>query len=383
MDAKLYHGLSRRELYELLWAKPASEVAKKIGVSVTALTSACRRLRIPKPTKAERRRLAEGRKVRRPALLSFGLKELAESAEEERWYSTLNSRTRTWLARAKMESLPQALQLELHSKIPPVIRRELGQFQYTEQLNAGIDPRGPLSSEGIQQRLTNGGLLFGGLRPGEPWAFLSLAYVRDGWVLCARRGAVFLRGFEQEKDYMARLTGFEKVYVPPIRRPQCWFGVLQLTGFEKMEEDVDLSREIFGLDHRSLLSVLDAYERVTRSSEDRGVLRINYSKQDRACDLSGKLIPARFPSIEIGDVGPVGTTISLEGFYDVLAMLTGDGKTGTKMISALEEAGVDAAVWSMIRLRRDIWPWSPVTYRWYIDFKVASWRHPRPPAKAP
>jgi hypothetical protein len=191
-----------------------------------------------------------------------------------------------------------------------------------------------------------------------------------------------MRGFEQEGDYIARLTGFEKVYVPPIRRPQCWFGVLKVTGFEKMEEDVALSREIFGLDHRSLLSVLNAYARVTRSSEDRGVLRINYSKQDRECDLSGKLIPARFPSIEIGDVGPVGTTISLEGFYDVLAMLTGDGKTGRKMVSALEEAGVEAAVWSMIRLRRAIRPWSPVSYRWYIDFKVASRRNSRTPAKA-
>jgi hypothetical protein len=162
-------------------------------VSVKALTSACAKLRIPRPTRAERSGSVEGGKIRKPALLSFGLKGPAESAEEERWYSTLNSRTRTWLASTKIGSMSQVLRLELDSKIPPIVRRELGQFQYGEQLNAGIDPRGPLSSEGIQQRLINGGLLFGGMRPDESWAFLSLRQVRDGWGLCARRGSVFLQ----------------------------------------------------------------------------------------------------------------------------------------------------------------------------------------------
>jgi hypothetical protein len=79
--------------------------------------------------------------------------------------------------------------------------------------------------------------------------FLSLGHIRDGWVLCARRGSVFLRGLEQERDYIANMIGFDKVYVPPIRRPQCWFAVLKPIGFEQMGEDLDLSREIFGLDY--------------------------------------------------------------------------------------------------------------------------------------
>ena len=136
MDAKLYHGLSRRELYELLWSEPAYEVAKEIGVSVKALRSACTKLRIPKPTRPQRKILVEGGKVRKPILPSFGLKGTAASAEEERWYSTLNSRTRIWLARAKIGSIQQVLQSELNSRIPPIVRRELGQFQYAKQLFA-------------------------------------------------------------------------------------------------------------------------------------------------------------------------------------------------------------------------------------------------------
>ena len=74
-----------------------------------------------------------------------------------------------------------------------------------------------------------------------------------------------------------------------------------------MGEDVNLSRELFGLDYKSLQSLLDAYERVTRSSEKSGLLNITYSKQDSECDISGRLIPARFPCIEIVDiVGTVG-----------------------------------------------------------------------------
>lgn len=128
---------------------------------------------------------------------------------------------------------------------------------------------------------------------------------------------------------------------------------------------------IFGLDYASLQSVLDAYERVTRSTEKSGALKITYSKSDSRCQISGKVIPARFPHIEIVDVVSVGTKMSLQAFFDLLALLTGDGKKGGRMVRAFEESGVDPSVWSMIWVRGDIRPWG--SWR-YIELKVEGWR---------
>jgi hypothetical protein len=95
----------------------------------------------------------------------------AGSPEEEKWYSTLNARTRRWLEKAKIESVPEVLQLELHSRIPRSVRRELGEFQYAEQIKGGFDPRRPLDAEEIRLRLMNGGLLSGGIHIGRTWPF--------------------------------------------------------------------------------------------------------------------------------------------------------------------------------------------------------------------
>src|ERR1700737_501998 len=142
----------------LLWLKPAMAVAKQIGVSKTSLLRVCKRLRIPKPTKAQRRTLTRGEKVRSPALPSFGLTSVGASPEEEEWYFTLKPRTPRWLARAKVRSIAQVLQLELHSRIPTSVRREIGDFEYSEQIKGGFDPRTPLNRDERQMRLMNGGL---------------------------------------------------------------------------------------------------------------------------------------------------------------------------------------------------------------------------------
>jgi hypothetical protein len=374
MNGNLYRGLSRLELYELLWCEPAMAVAKQIGVSKTSLLRVCKRLRIPKPTKAQRRRLTRGEKVQRPALLSFGLLSVGASPEEEEWYFTLKPRTRRWLARAKVRSIAQVLQLELNFRIPTSVRREIGDFQYSEQIKGGFDPRTPLNRDERQMRLMNGGLLSGGMHPGRPWSFLSLGEVFDGWVLCARGGSIFLQGFneiqQRGRDYIGDIPGFKDSYVPRIHRPKCWFGVLNRTGFERTGEDLNLSRAIFGLDYASLQSVLDAYERVTRSSEGSGALKITYAKSDSSCQISGKVIPARFPYIEIKDVASVGTKMSLEAFFDLLALLTSEGKKGGRMVRAFQESGVDPGVWSMIWARGDIRPWGSWSFERYIELKV-------------
>jgi hypothetical protein len=377
-NGNLYRGLSRLELYELVWSKPATAVAKQIGVDKTSVLRVCKRLRIPKPTKAQRSRLARGEKARKPALPSFGLTSGGVSPEEEAWYFTLKPRTRRWLARAKVRSIEQVLQLELHSRIPTSVRRELGDFQYSEQIKGEFDPRTPLNRDDREKRLMHGGLLSGGMHPGEPWSFLSLGEVFDGWVLCARGGSIFLQGFneiqQRGQDYIADITGFKESFIPRIHRPKCWFGGLTRTGFEKIAEDLALSRAIFGLDYASLQSVLYAYERVTRSSEGSGALKISYANQDSPCQISGKVIPARFPYIENMDVTSVGTKMSLEAFFDFLALLTGDGKKGGRMVRAFEEFGVDPSIWSMIWVRGDIRPWGSWSYARYMELKVRGWQ---------
>jgi hypothetical protein len=84
-----------------------------------------------------------------------------------------------------VRSIAQVLQFELHSRIPTSVRREIGGFQYSEQIKGGFDPRTPLNRDERQTRLMNGGLLSERMHSGGLCSFLSLGEVFDGWVLCA------------------------------------------------------------------------------------------------------------------------------------------------------------------------------------------------------
>lgn len=43
------HSFTREELYELVWPKPMSKLAKELGVSGVGLAKACKRIGIPVP----------------------------------------------------------------------------------------------------------------------------------------------------------------------------------------------------------------------------------------------------------------------------------------------------------------------------------------------
>lgn len=58
----------REELYALVWARPAEQVAAALGVSATALAKACARRNIPKPPRGHWARVAAGQTVKRPPL---------------------------------------------------------------------------------------------------------------------------------------------------------------------------------------------------------------------------------------------------------------------------------------------------------------------------
>src|ERR1700733_15099851 len=60
--------LSREDLYELVWSKPMSELAKDFGISDVALAKRCKRLGIPVPGRGYWARVDAGQTPHRPKL---------------------------------------------------------------------------------------------------------------------------------------------------------------------------------------------------------------------------------------------------------------------------------------------------------------------------
>lgn len=58
----------RNKLYEEVWHEPVSTVAKRYGVSDTALAKACRRLSVPLPPRGYWAKVKSGQPVTRPEL---------------------------------------------------------------------------------------------------------------------------------------------------------------------------------------------------------------------------------------------------------------------------------------------------------------------------
>ncbi|UXN57742.1 RWP-RK domain-containing protein [Phyllobacterium zundukense] len=65
------HGLSREELFALVWEKPTQEVAKELGVSDVAIGKLCVRLQVPKPPRGYWARVQADQTPRRPPLAAF------------------------------------------------------------------------------------------------------------------------------------------------------------------------------------------------------------------------------------------------------------------------------------------------------------------------
>ena len=70
--AQNYITLSRSKLYDLVWSKPVTDVAKELGISDVALAKRCRAINIPLPPRGYWARVAAGQRPRRPPLPPFG-----------------------------------------------------------------------------------------------------------------------------------------------------------------------------------------------------------------------------------------------------------------------------------------------------------------------
>src|SRR5215831_12145342 len=94
--------LTRRELYDLVWAKPTSKVASEFGISDRGLAKLCARHKVPVPPRGYWARLAAGKGV-----LQFKLQDIDEPdldrVEISGALTALPTETRRAIAEAKAE----------------------------------------------------------------------------------------------------------------------------------------------------------------------------------------------------------------------------------------------------------------------------------------
>lgn len=64
-------SLTRQELYNLVWKKPAMQIAKEYGLSDRGLGKLCERNGIPTPPRGYWAKIAAGQKIKKPPLLLF------------------------------------------------------------------------------------------------------------------------------------------------------------------------------------------------------------------------------------------------------------------------------------------------------------------------
>jgi len=67
----MIEAISREKLFALVWERPATEVARELGISDVALGKLCRRQQIPKPPRGYWARVASGKTPRRPPLPAY------------------------------------------------------------------------------------------------------------------------------------------------------------------------------------------------------------------------------------------------------------------------------------------------------------------------
>jgi len=63
-------SLTRKELYDLVWKKPAMQIAKEYGLSDRGIGKLCERHGIPTPPRGYWAQIASGQKIKKPPLLS-------------------------------------------------------------------------------------------------------------------------------------------------------------------------------------------------------------------------------------------------------------------------------------------------------------------------
>lgn len=61
-------SLKREELFDLVWEKPTSQVARELGVSDVGLSNICRKMGVPKPQRGYWVKVASGQQPAKATL---------------------------------------------------------------------------------------------------------------------------------------------------------------------------------------------------------------------------------------------------------------------------------------------------------------------------
>src|SRR5438128_2540599 len=67
-----YITLTREQLYDYVWSRPATQLAKEWGISDVAIAKTCRRLNVPKPGPGYWRFIEVGARPKKPPLPKAG-----------------------------------------------------------------------------------------------------------------------------------------------------------------------------------------------------------------------------------------------------------------------------------------------------------------------
>lgn len=85
-------SLTRKQLYDLVWKKPAMQIAKEYGLSDRGLGKLCERNGIPTPPRGYWAKIASGQKIKKPPLLFSNRDGEGEKVLEQRVQTALSNR---------------------------------------------------------------------------------------------------------------------------------------------------------------------------------------------------------------------------------------------------------------------------------------------------
>lgn len=124
-DIHSWEGISREQLYELVWKQPMTRLAKEFGISDVALKKRCRKLAIPTPSPGYWVKVEHGQKPERvplPATIGAALPQVPASANHSQWpRETLGlcERAQGFLTALKASELSYKKLHRLESKLYP------------------------------------------------------------------------------------------------------------------------------------------------------------------------------------------------------------------------------------------------------------------------
>jgi hypothetical protein len=121
--------LSREDLYRMVWEKPATQIAKDLGVSGSIITRVCRQLNVPKPSLGHWAKTAHGHKVRKPPLPPL------KPGEEGTWQI---QRTNVEGQRSARRQREEAVEPELDEETREWLAKDLPEHKWVRTTKASF-----------------------------------------------------------------------------------------------------------------------------------------------------------------------------------------------------------------------------------------------------